>query len=212
MLINLQCNVCGTNLRRHQSYIDNCLEKGTTKTYCSRKCYKISKNTKITINCKECYKQFNRRKNSKQLFCSRSCSRSYINKHKSTGTRVSKLEKWLQNKLKELYPQLKFSYNAKEIINSELDIYLPDLKLGFEINGIYHYEPVHGEQLLKRIQLNDNNKFKACQQAGISLCVINTSDQVYFKEYTSQRYLSIIKDIIDKHLKTGAEGNRTPVF
>jgi len=45
-----------------------------------------------------------------------------------------------------LYPDLVIHFNKKDAINSELDIYIPSLKLAFELNGIFHYEPIFGKE------------------------------------------------------------------
>lgn len=71
-------------------------------------------------------------------------------------------------------------------------IYFPSLKLAFELNGIFHYEPIYGSDKLSSIQNNDHRKFAACHEAGISLCIIDTSKQTYFKPKSSQRFLDII--------------------
>lgn len=55
-----------------------------------------------------------------------------------------------------------------------------------------------GEDKLKRINENDNNKFHRCYEKGISLCVIDTSQQKYFKPNSSKKYLEIICKIIDE--------------
>ncbi len=58
----------------------------------------------------------------------------YINLHKKIPSMsISKLEKWLALQLVTLYPNLDFHFNDKMTIKSELDIYLPSLKLAFEI-------------------------------------------------------------------------------
>ena len=88
-------------------------------------------------------------------------------------------------------------FNSKEIINSELDIYLPKLKLAFELNGIFHYESIYGQNKLDQIQNNDNRKFQACLEQGIEICIIDSSQQKYFKKETSQKYLDIITNIIN---------------
>jgi len=88
--------------------------------------------------------------------------------------------------------------NDKTAINSELDIYLPKLRLAFELNGIYHYEPIYGAKKLNQIQNNDHRKFAACYEHGISLCVIDTSSQKRFTEKTSEPFLSLIVKIIDE--------------
>lgn len=134
-------------------------------------------------------------------FCSRSCSAKYINSHKKHGTRVSKLEVWLAQKLEELYPQYKFRFNKLDAINAELDIYMPEIKLAFELNGIYHYEPIYGEERLKKTQDNDRKKLQSCTEKGISLCSIDTSKQSRFTEKSSVVYLDIIQEVIQKQLE-----------
>ena len=80
-----------------------------------------------------------------------SCAATYNNKNKTHGTRRSKLECFIEKKLSELYPDLTIHYNQKDTINSELDIYIPSFKLAFELNGIFHYEPIYGEEKLNQI-------------------------------------------------------------
>lgn len=75
------------------------------------------------------------------------------------------------------------------------------MKLAFELNGIFHYEPIFGESKLNKIQQNDINKFQKCQENRISLCIIDTSSQKYVKEQTSIKFLNIIKEIIDNKLQ-----------
>ena len=57
-------------------------------------------------------------------FCSKSCATKYNNAHKTKGTRVSKLELYIQSQLLKLYPNLLFLFNDRTAINSELDIYI----------------------------------------------------------------------------------------
>ena len=133
----------------------------------------------------------------KNHFCSRSCAATYNNTHKTHGTRVSKLEVFLQEELPKKY-SYEFHFNRKDAINSELDVYIPELKLAFELNGIFHYEPIYGPDKLNQIQNNDNRKFQACLEQGIELCVIDTS---WLKHNTLPRMnkvLDIVEEIIEK--------------
>jgi len=93
-----------------------------------------------------------------------------------------------------------FHFNCKDTINSELDIYIPSLKLAFELNGIYHYEPIHGQKKLDQIKNNDHRKFQACLEKEIEFCIIDSSSLKYFKPINAQKYLEIICNIIDKNL------------
>ena len=112
------------------------------------------------------------------------------------GTRRSKLEVWLEAQLRDLYPNLTLLPNDKTAINSELDLYFPDLRLAFELNGIFHYEPIYGPEKLASIQNNDHRKFAACIERGISLCILDSSKMTYFKESKAKVFLDIIRRII----------------
>lgn len=208
MLLQLICKVCGNSYKREQKDVTRASKKGYKSTYCSNKCQtKLQfKDRQISIKCKLCgkltVKPLNQIKKSKSgnFFCSRNCSGTYNNTHRTKGYRRSKLELWLESKLPMLYPNFEFSFNGKDVIGSELDIYIPNLKLAFELNGIFHYEPIYGVGTFDKIKNNDNRKFLACAEKTISLCVIDTSGQKYFKEQTSQKYLNIIQNIIDTKL------------
>ena len=203
-LLPLQCKQCNETFYRMKQKIKDFNNKNldVTGDYCSHKCRGLSKNTKQTVNCTNCNKQFNKhpseikKSKSGNHFCSHSCSTTYNNKHKTHGNRRSKLEKWLEEQLSTLYPNLTIDYNKKTAIGSELDIYIPSLNIAFEINGIFHYEPIFGIDKLGKIQENDISKSKACIDAKIDLCIIDTSTQKYVKPSTSQKYLDIILQII----------------
>lgn len=157
-------------------------------------------NDAILCYCTQCNTLFEKYlceyKKSPNHFCNSSCSATYNNTHKTKGTRVSKLEIYLQEQLTKLFPSLEIHYNRKDAINSELDIYIPSLKLAFELNGIFHYEPIFGEEKLTQIQNNDSRKYQACIEKGISLCIIDVSSLKYFKKDNAKKYLDIIVDII----------------
>jgi hypothetical protein len=173
--------------------------------FCSNLCKTNSFIKKQYVNCKNCNNVFLRDKNQinkyKNVFCSRSCAATYNNTHKTHGIRRSKLEKYLEEQLVLLYPNLKIDFNKKDTINSELDIYIPSLKLAFELNGIFHYESIFGKDKLSKTQNNDQRKFQACAEHKISLCIIDVSKQKYFKESTSQEFLDIIINIINNKSK-----------
>ena len=174
--------------------------------FCSNKCQRMSERHLhvVETTCTNCGKYFDLRISQYQRsfnhFCSKSCAATFNNKNKTHGTRRSKLEIYLENKLQELYPNLDFIFNSKEAINSELDIYIPSLKLAFELNGIFHYEPIFGNNKLNQIQNNDSNKFQKCQEKGISLCIIDTSSQKRFTEQSSQKFLDIIIQLISQNI------------
>ncbi len=143
------------------------------------------------------------------VFCNRTCAVTYNNTHKTTGIRRSKLEMWLEAQLRVLYPDLTLLACDKTTINSELDLYFPDLKLAFELNGILHYEPIYGPEKLAQIQNNDHRKFAACIENSISLCIIDSSHMKHFKESKAASFLALMTNIIDQKLSEIARLERT---
>jgi len=176
--------------------------KRNISKYCSIECQTNATKKQIKCSCTNCNNEFYKKQSeiTKNNFCSQSCFGHYNNKHKTTGTRRSKLETWLEQQLTFLYPTLEIHYNKIETINAELDIYIPSLNVAFELNGIFHYEPIFGQDKLDKTKNNDNRKFQACNENLISLCIIDTSQQKYFKESSSLKYLNIITNIINDRI------------
>jgi hypothetical protein len=200
----LKCKYCNKTFYKTKSQIQAVIKRRTNKKcdYCSKLCYYKSKIKQIKLICTQCHKIFNRQpsamKKFKNHFCSQSCAAIYYNAHKTKGTRRSKLEVYLEQQLKILYPNLNILFNDKITINSELDIYIPKLKLAFELNGIFHYEPIHGQNKLTNVQNNDNKKIIACYEKNIELCIIDSSRETYFKEQNAKKYLDIITNIVNQ--------------
>lgn len=205
-MVTLSCEYCGKSFKREKHEVQKVL-KGHPAVFlkhCSRKCAFASRklNKTVDVTCSNCGKTFNRQ-NSKVLkrnFCSQTCSGIYNNAHKTHGYRRSKMEIWLESSLSMKYAGLEIHYNRKDTINGELDIYIPSLKLAFELNGIFHYEPIYGSEKLTQIQNNDGRKFQACLERGIELCIIDISSQKRFTTKTSIKYFEIICKIIDSKL------------
>jgi len=177
------------------------LSRGRIK-FCSKECLRLYNIKSIQIKCTNCNKQFLKIPSiinkSINHFCSMSCSGTYNNKHKKYGIRRSKLEVYLEDQLTQKFADLEIHFNRKDTIGSELDIYIPSLNLAFELNGIFHYEPIFGSNKLDQIQANDFSKSKACFDKEIDLCVIDTSQQKRFTESSSQVFLNIITDVINQ--------------
>ena len=201
-----KCNKKFNRSSKNDHY--NRIKKGDV--FCSKDCfYEYCKKGK-KLKCKYCNKKIYRKQSEINknttgfFFCGRSCSAKHRNLNKQFGTKISKLEKYIKNKLEHIYPDLEIHFNRKDAINSELDIYIPSLKLAFELNGVFHYEPIFGDDKLSKIKNNDQRKFQACLENKIELCIIDTSKQKYFKEHSSKEYLDIITNIIDIKLKPTA--------
>ena len=202
-LLPFECKQCHKMFYKVKNQIQSIL-KGIhhqTGDFCSSKCQRTFNDPPLTVICQQCNKSFRKQsakiKKVKHHFCSQSCAAKYHNAHKTTGTRCSKLEKWLQEQLPILYPSLEFHFNRRDAINGELDIFIPSLKLAFELNGIFHYEPIFGPEKLVSIQNNDQRKFQACIERGIELCILDVSTMSYFKPIKCLKYLDIISNIIN---------------
>ena len=202
-----ECCQCNKSFYKEKRAINKALKNidGHTAQFCSASCKTIFNGSTKILNCtncntifKKCFKDFKRSINH---FCSQSCAGIYNSQHKTrNGSRRSKLEVYLEEQLTILYPKLEIHFNKREAINSELDIYIPSLKLAFELNGIFHYEPIYGNKKLSQIKNNDGRKFQACIENKIELVLIDVSTQKYFKIETSTKFLNIIIEIINKKL------------
>ena len=181
----------------------------------------------MTIECHHCKKQFERRNSlvsrygkkhlckncdvvftrkvsqaakSKNLFCSLKCAATYNNRHKQTGVRRSRLEIFIEERLRSEFTSLQMLVNSKTVIGSELDFYFPTLKLAIEINGIFHYEPIYGHDKLRQIMQNDYQKEVACQKSGIELIVIPTLNEA---KNSQDEYLEQVRTILKCKLRAG---------
>ena len=204
-MIPLRCDYCQQNFERMQKYIKSNLKLRAYKGhFCSNACSVKSRDVRKEVECKQCNKKFLKKRcyliKSPISFCSSSCAATYSNTHKTHGCRRSKLEVYFEQILPNKYPSVEFHFNRKDAIFSELDIYIPNLKLAFELNGIFHYEPIYGLNKLDQIQNNDHRKFQACLEKNIELCIIDTSSLTYFKPEKAQKYLDIIVNIINSKL------------
>ena len=201
-LLNVKCSHCDKIFTQKKKYILDRI-RYNTNIFCSQQCSGNSlKAERKECNCFLCGKTFVRKvyeiNKAIHNFCSYSCNVTYQNRNKKTGTNISKLEKWIQAELIRIYPKMEFVFNNSKAINAELDIYIPNLNLAFELNGIFHYEPIFGKDKLEKTKNTDVRKFAACSEKNISLCVIDISGQKNFKVQTSYKYFNIICDIINE--------------
>lgn len=200
--ILITCDFCKSIVERKVSSYNRSIKKGQKGYFCSRPC--VLKYNSVERVCPQCGKNVHRCKfeaaKSKNSFCSQSCSATYNNTHKTKGSRRSKLEKYLEEQLTLLFPNLEILFNCKDVINSELDIYIPQLKLAIELNGIHHYQPIYGEEKLKKIQNNDSLKTEVCNKQLITLVTINTSNQKKWNRESSKNFLATIKELLDSYM------------
>jgi hypothetical protein len=119
---------------------------------------------------------------------------------KKKKTSRSKIELWLEKELKRIYPKIKFEFNNRTEVGLELDIYLPEHKIAFELNGPFHYYPIFGRAKLNQQKKRDRTKIISCYEAGIDLYVVDITDQKEVNDETCQLYLDEIIEIIDQKI------------
>ncbi len=213
-LEQLTCDQCGGTFARRKRPKEQ--ERKHQRTYCSKRCQDEGMMRHATIPCAWCEKPVTRRSKhirmdkSVHVFCNHSCAASYNNRHKTKGTRRSTLERWMESELRSRYPDLDIVFNGKDAIGSELDILFPSLCLAFELNGIFHYEPVFGQPKLDSVRDNDRRKFAACHEKGIGLCVIDVSTMKRFTEHRATEYLRIVTRIADEAINASSAYDRDP--
>jgi hypothetical protein len=169
--------------------------------YCTNDCHNKSRVVSKVVPCKNCGLEIKKIpsdiKKANNVFCDQSCSATYNNKNKKYGIRRSKLEKYLEDELKNVYPDLQIVVNGKETIGSELDFYFPQLKFAIELNGPTHYEPIYGRNKFEKIVENDKQKVINCYNQGIELLVVDVSKVSYLTQERKSYYLNLFKQYID---------------
>lgn len=173
-----QCDYCNKKFIPNRNYEYDHSVNGLQSTFCSSKCDGLAHTKQVSITCHLCGKkkfrklsQLNRSK-SGYNFCSRSCAVSFNNTQKRKSRR-SKVEEALFRLLVAEFPELSFVPSDKTMLDGfEIDIAVPDLKLGIEWNGIVHFKPIYGEIRLSEIQRRDREKQKVAESKGISLIVV----------------------------------------
>lgn len=198
------CRNCTTVFKRSKQKIkDDRDGKVKPNLFCSTKCSSEYKSEKQSFLCSQCNIVETKRKPSEiaksktgRFFCSRSCSVTYNNLHKTHGNRRSKMEIVLEDFIRDSYPALNLICNDKTAIGSELDFYFPELNFAIELNGIFHYEPIYGQDKLDKIQNNDNRKIIACYEQGIELAIIDSSSCKSVTKNQQHKYESIVDSII----------------
>lgn len=205
-LFPMECEWCHNIFRKNANDIRKFINghRSIKVKFCSRQCGFDSRNKKISVNCQNCNVLFIKRLDqvlkSKNNFCSSSCAATYNNKHKVYGIRRSKLEMYVENNIKNDFPNIDFLVNDKTTISSELDFLFPNMKFAIELNGITHYKPIYGQRKFEMIVKNDNEKKQLCVDSNITLYTINTSSLSYNVERNFIPYYEYIKEIIKKEI------------
>lgn len=111
-------------------------------------------------------------------------------------------EKWIHEKhlfdiVKQLYGNyvVSFHYRAKWLEHLELDIFIEDLKMGIEYQGIQHYQVVEhwgGIDGLRQRQLNDTKKKMLCERYGVTLIYFDYTEPIT-NAYVKHKLTTILR-------------------
>jgi hypothetical protein len=101
-------------------------------------------------------------------------------------------EKWISETILYKTVQLIFSplnvefhYRGKELKGLELDVWIPEVKLGIEYQGQQHYKAVSiwgGEEKLKEQRARDKQKKSICKSLGYTLVEFKYNEKISFEE------------------------------
>lgn len=198
--ISKQCKKCGKFYS---------LNKNITKSrkFCTLSCFYAFSNKRVVKKCATCKKQVSKtsfeikrakKRNYKNFFCNSSCAAIFNNKNKKYGFRRSKLEKFVYEKIKKEYPEIKLDKPNSIINGFEIDLYFPKYHFGIEINGILHRKPIYGLEKLNKIKARDKNKKLMCLQNKIKLFVVNDTLPKFNQERATEFFNKKIKPILNK--------------
>lgn len=102
-----------------------------------------------------------------------------ISKYENKITGTSILEQEMQDYIKSLYTNI-ICNSRKVLTHNELDVYIPDLKLAFEFNGIYWHSTEYKDKYYHI------RKTLACKEKGITLIHIFEDTWMLNKDYAKQ--------------------------
>jgi len=165
-------------VKREISYRENIVNKikghlPENIIYVDKRYNKNNTDVIIDLYCKECQSNFSI---NRQLFINRKILNQKIClKCNPILNGRSKREMEVYDFIRENY-EGQILLNSKGVISKELDIYLPDVKLAFEFNGLYWHSEIYKG---KTYHLN---KTKECLEMGINLIHIWEDDWDFKKE------------------------------
>jgi len=146
--------------------------------------FKEIKDNNYIFHCNNCNNDFNIQP---QLFRLRSIKNLIVcNVCNPYQKPISNIEVELLNFIENNYNK-EIIKNSKQIISPyELDIYLPDIKLAFEFNGLYWHCELEKD---KNYHLNKTN---LCEQQEIHLIHIYEDDWLYKQDIVKSRILNLL--------------------
>ena len=204
--IEVTCLNCEINFNKRLSE-----SKRFPNHFCSKDCKWIHSNKQIEVQCLNCNELFKKKeskiKTQPRHCCSIQCFRMLAKYKKNWGSNRSKLEIYVEKRLTEELA-LNISYNDTSI-GYELDIYLPEMSFAIELNGVFHYKAIYGEEALLKRQEIDRLKAEECVKRNIKLIVINVSEDKDNKRTLEKRY-NEIKNLILSRLEEYKQQSSQP--
>jgi len=142
----------------------------------------ISLDEEYTIKCDKCSKlhQIERKVLDQRLYLGLDW-RDCITYSFSTSNAENEIGKFIES----IYTG-KIIYNNRKIIGSEIDVYLPDLKIGFEFNGLYWHSEIN-----KKSDYH-YNKYKLALKNNIKLIQIFEDEWKYKQDIVKSRIRNVI--------------------
>lgn len=92
-------------------------------------------------------------------------------------------ETLLFNTLKSMFPDYKIIYHYRPdfLKGLEIDVFIDELKIGFEYQGIQHFKPIKhfgGEKSYNDLRSRDKLKRKICEDTGLKLVYITYKEDI----------------------------------
>lgn len=200
--IVVNCAECGKELTIYKTALkpNNFCSHTCSATYFNRPRKKVKIKTPryikpvVIVKCKHCGQD-----TTNASYCNGTCRNKDQNKFKN-GSR-SYAEQVLSTKLKLNFPKWNIVENDRTILGGlELDIYIPELKLAIEWNGIYHILPIKGNEALQKILHKDGLKQNMCAALGITL--ISISDRTSHKKFIEETTNDLVEKLKQLELAT----------
>lgn len=106
----------------------------------------------------------------------------------TSSFKTSSLENDLRNYIQSLYDDV-IIFNCKTLLPSgkEIDIYIPDIKIGFEFNGLWWHNEIN------KPKYYHYNKWLECKKLGVNLIQIYEDDWLYKNDIVKSRIDNIFK-------------------
>ncbi len=101
-------------------------------------------------------------------------------------------------KFRDIFPDTIYQYRADWLGKQSIDLYIPSKRVGIEIQGKQHYEPVNhfgGEPQFKKQKELDYKKAKLCKQNNIKLYYISNCET----NYENTTFDSIVDEIVNNN-------------